>query len=654
MKNKGYTLVELLAVAAIISLLILLSIGVYFNVEKNVLESQYNNLVNDILNKAEEFAQEYGSTEAIDINLQFLIDNGYYFPDDEEYVYDPRNNDILNCHLIHIILKDGEYVASWGENSVNEDGTCNDSNLTVSAVEIYCNGAPCSDGWYGTDVVLTLSGLDDDELKSSVVEWTSLTGFYEKQDSDTNKKIVVSPQITLDTVYSALIKTSDKAYNISKNIKIDKEEPILVANDLDVNYSGEQKFVVSVSDKNGSGIDGVALTKGSCEDATYTDDFDIPITDTGTFNVCVKDNAGNIVQESVVIKGVTFDYNDLSNPNGVTDIPVYYLEDNSNYSLLLPTRDGYSFAGWVDEDGNTVYEFSNLDDGDVAYATWDFNDVDVDVDRTDTEHVFIENPVNIIMVLDASGSMNHGDRAAQLRTAVSNLVNSVNFDNGSTVSIVQFHHGIKSQIVTSTNKSELLSYVAAYSPVWGDGTNFVQGLTGAYNILTSDNFDKDSTFIIFFTDGFDEATTSSERILAKSKVLPYVNTIYGIGLDIYTSYKYMIYEVITSSDYYYDATSSEANLSEIFAAIEEEIKEEINQNTDSGLLYLPNLVIENEHPFILTVNGTDYSFYSINDMINKKLIVKVNNEYYLDFVGVDNYYKLNGNLSSVSVSYYYH
>lgn len=172
MKNRGFTLVELIAVIAILAVILLLSFGVFNSVQKSILESQYNNLIIDIEAKAEDYARDIGTTDVLYINVEFLITNGYIQADDDNYIYDPRDNSIMNCYKIHIMFSDGQYIADFleDENDLNEYNTCDTEELITGEIDILCNGGKCSTDWVSNDLTLTLSGKDADELLNSTVE----------------------------------------------------------------------------------------------------------------------------------------------------------------------------------------------------------------------------------------------------------------------------------------------------------------------------------------------------------------------------------------------------------------------------------------------------------------------------------------------------
>lgn len=296
-KSDGFTLIELIGVIAILAIIISLGTGIYINIRKNALEKQYENVIERIENKALEYARDLNTTEVLNLSVQFLIDKGYIMPDDNNYIYDPRDNSILNCYMVHVIFDDGSYEATWTGNEYKKDGECDFSKLEAGDIEILCNGSSCKDDWYNNDLMLTFIGLSYD-LNNSKIEWTSLHGEYQNA-----LNITVNPTSIIDTMYKLKITPNDANKQVREakaNIKIDKEKPIVVSATLG---NGTGKWVTSnsltfeLSDKNGSGVYGYALTKDSCDVASYikalTNKVTVDSVENGTYKLCVKDNAGN-------------------------------------------------------------------------------------------------------------------------------------------------------------------------------------------------------------------------------------------------------------------------------------------------------------------------------------------------------------------------
>ena len=644
MKNRGFTLVELIAVIAILTVILLLSFGVFTTVQQSVLDSQYNNIIIDIEAKAEDYARDIGTTDILYINVDFLIKNGYIQADDDNYIYDPRDNSIMNCYKIHIMFADGQYTADFleDENDLNEDNTCNTEELITGEIDILCNGGKCSNDWVGNDITLTLSGKDSSEILNSTVEWTSLLGTYVIQGPGEEKKLEIIPETVLDTIYSVTVKINDKVYYTNKNIKIDKEGPSLIENTISI--GSNQKLSIDASDLSGSGITGIALANGSCDDVTYSME-DIPITSSGKYTLCMQDAVGNVSSKEIQINKVKFNYNDLSNPNPREE-DMFYLVDDPNINLIKPTRPGYTFEYWTDSSGNRVHSLEDLPDGAVINGKWQINDIAVPVDKIDTSSVgvTIQNRVNIILLLDTSGSMKNGNKSPQLRAAVNNTINSMNFNNGSTITILQFTHVIKTYLMPTNNKTAALNFSNSYDPQYGDDENFALALNWSYNIINQYNMEKDKTFIIFFTDGNDVASTPAERKAAYQKIRSHVSEIFAVGLDMTSEGRNKLLDVISSSENYFDASSAQANLEDIFW----QIREEVTINSVNGLINLPNLYVSSDYPFIIYVNDVEYKFTSISQISDI-----LTGTYNLDLAKVDNKYKLNGDLSSFNFTYYY-
>ena len=652
--KKGFTLTELIAVIAILSLLVVLSIGMFLSFRSAALESQYSNIIIDIENKAKNYARDIDTTDVLYINVDFLIEKGYIQGDEGNLLYDPRDNSILNCYMIHVYLEHGEYIAEFleDENLINEDKTCDTKDFVTGEVDVLCNGEKCSDEWVNHDITLTLSG-DEEKILNSTVEWTSLLGTYAVQNPGEEKTITISPETVLDTTFNITVTLDDQKYHISKNIKIDKESPSYISGNLMINYNGdEQRLTIDNSDLSGSGIVGIALTKGDCDGVTYGSD-DIIINSSGKFNLCMIDKAGNVSSNEIEINKVIFNYNDTSNPNPQSK-DVYYLTDSESQPLLYPSRNGYTFEYWEDSSGERVYSFDELEDGEVINGKWQINDIEVPVDKIDTASVgvTIQNRINMMILLDTSGSMKRGNKTQQLISAVQNTINSMSFDNGSTITILQFTHVIKTYLLPTSNKQSALSFINTYNPEWGHDENFALALNWSYNIINTYNFEKEKTYIIFFTDGEDVASTPAERRAAYQQIRNHVAEIYAVGLDLTSSGRDKLLDVISSTDNYFDASSAQSNLEDIFWQIQEEIREEVTINSVKGLIELPNLYVSSEYPFLINIGNSEYTFTSITQ-INDMLTIQ-NGTYYLDLAKVDTKYKLNGDLSTFNFTYYYH
>ena len=107
MKNrKGFTLTEVIVVIVLIAAVTLIAVPAYNNIRSRVLENQYKNTVTLI----ETEALKYASSKGVSItNIQELINEGIIETDDGENLLDPRDKSSLNCRLIEIEYKDGNY-----------------------------------------------------------------------------------------------------------------------------------------------------------------------------------------------------------------------------------------------------------------------------------------------------------------------------------------------------------------------------------------------------------------------------------------------------------------------------------------------------------------------------------------------------------------
>lgn len=98
--KKGFTLVEILAVIAIMAVLVLIAVPTYNTISGTMKENVYNAKIEELKAKGLTHAEETGQ---VVFSVDTLINEGKITPDNETGVYkDPKNNRKMNCDIIHI------------------------------------------------------------------------------------------------------------------------------------------------------------------------------------------------------------------------------------------------------------------------------------------------------------------------------------------------------------------------------------------------------------------------------------------------------------------------------------------------------------------------------------------------------------------------
>lgn len=139
MRNKkGFSLVELLIVVGLLGVVIAVAVPIFFSVRNSTLEKQYQNIKMEIENKAVEYAKD---TSILTVSVAKLIEEGYITPDDETDIYNPINNESLNCNIVEINVDNGEYIATLTDNGEydEESNTCKAYDIkTASLIKAEC------------------------------------------------------------------------------------------------------------------------------------------------------------------------------------------------------------------------------------------------------------------------------------------------------------------------------------------------------------------------------------------------------------------------------------------------------------------------------------------------------------------------------------
>lgn len=109
--NKGFTLVELIAVIVILALLVVITTPAYDSISKNIKERNYNSKQSTIKSETLSYVEKYlkdevynGTNKNICFTVNFLIQNGIISSDSEtdEYIFNELDNVKFNGENIYI------------------------------------------------------------------------------------------------------------------------------------------------------------------------------------------------------------------------------------------------------------------------------------------------------------------------------------------------------------------------------------------------------------------------------------------------------------------------------------------------------------------------------------------------------------------------
>lgn len=265
-KEYGFTLVELLAVVAILSLLIGIVVYVAINVINNSREKTYRVTINNIEEVADDYLMEnqdrlFYVSKTDDDNLEYqcvtvqdLIENGYFKNDlFESKVKDDKNVEMND--YVYIERNKSTKTVTKMKYLVDEDVTmCDKAVKAMSNVDIMITPI----GW---------SSYKDITIRYKVKNYFNINDYtyhysYNKNDvlsviSDNgNEKIL---RVTDNGIITGFVK--DKDGNIldfgnSREITgIDKESPVIVAKDIIKIYGSEFDLYEDVTISDNSGIE---------------------------------------------------------------------------------------------------------------------------------------------------------------------------------------------------------------------------------------------------------------------------------------------------------------------------------------------------------------------------------------------------------------
>ena len=329
MNKKGFTLVELLGVIAILAIIIGISFAIFSRTRQDVLEQELANVVSYIEAQAENYANDTNITV---VSVEDLILDGYIEPDDETDIYNPVTGESLNCYVVRSTYEDGKFSASLtleADNYLNRNetsGTCrpyeqegllsigvqeiNEENNNLNEVNLEAGFSLYDNRWLNDNVYLAaLEGNSLFDKEEATYEWRSNYGSI---SADSITKTAVSNGVVSKIPYTVTVRWQEDGKYVessaSTTINIDKEAPKIT--DINVpestEWSTSKTIIITATDGDGSGLYGIYYAENLEECSTNKADY-TPIdgttytkdaTSMGTFQACAMDNVGNVSQLS--------------------------------------------------------------------------------------------------------------------------------------------------------------------------------------------------------------------------------------------------------------------------------------------------------------------------------------------------------------------
>lgn len=327
MKNKGFTIVELLAVIIILATIVSLGVVSFQAVSKKVLKSNYESKKDLIELKATIYANDTGFLVT---SVDNLVKNGYLDADDEEgNIINPETKEKMNCSIV-FVHNDGKNLYGTMEEKNNSECLSEEEIKTNTNIELsvykksdYNNHLyEKVNDWVNEDIVLeiTLKDTSIDLSKIKKIVWSTNT-FTKEVDvnnnfSDVNTLEIDAIELMNTTYYVEVYLDDNIVYYTYQTIKIDKENPLVYSDSVKVTLdnafvSRDNTLKVTFSDKLGSGISSYYIGENdNCEGAIYedltSDTISVPVLLAHKYYICVKDKVGNIGKGKEAIDLINF------------------------------------------------------------------------------------------------------------------------------------------------------------------------------------------------------------------------------------------------------------------------------------------------------------------------------------------------------------
>lgn len=290
------------------------------------------------------------------------------------------------------------------------------------------------------------------------------------------------------------------------------------------------------------------------------------------------------------------------------DVPESQIESTDDYKERVECTNSKYI---VDEENGKV----TISNNEELQCKYEVKDLEIKQNKikkiTSTDTVEVK--INLILVLDVSGSMSTNSRLSNLKTVSKEMVRKLNLNN-STVSIITFGSSASTVLSYSSDLNKIDSAIDSLRA--SGGTSFLAAIGETASFMTKSVNDKDN-YVIFLSDGYssDTPTTSNvEFVKGHAKV-------YTIGIGGASSSQLIPIATSESNYYSYDDVSDKNSLEglyKIFDDIITDITVEIGAGEENangttagkGILNLGKSIINDNNPFEVYYNSNLLNSYT--------------------------------------------
>ena len=352
--KKGFTLVEILSVVAILSIIILIAVPSYLGISSSIAKKMYESKKESILLKSEVYAEENGKSV---FDIKELIENGIIEPDNELGEYkDPRDDRDMTCDIINVVYTNAAYDITITENNdcLSKEELENLHGIVTLKLE-NTNGGGVSKlsntDYLAFDKINVVYEIKDkyQEYKPYIEEilWYGEGEKHCLKDKleDCSKYLIENKTGVLNTEVYFQIKININGIVIqsenSIRVLLDTEEPEVLEGSIteanDYNSNKERKVSFELTDGNGSGIKEYAITTNkNCQNVNYrasSEGIQNVYLGKGVYYICVKDKVGNVTSDKNLEKN-KFDVTNVETNKPTLNLNV--LSTTTGYNNLKP------------------------------------------------------------------------------------------------------------------------------------------------------------------------------------------------------------------------------------------------------------------------------------------------------------------------------